>query len=183
MNPELVAALKKNWIGLGVSVLLVVVGGVLSFGNEDPPERDSSRNGPNATAVVAVPVNKGSVNPFGSSPMRFRKGEATALRYKRILDESESDEEIELTLFRLANVYQSYLHDYDEAVFYYQKLINDFPDGERAVYAYVSLAETYYKMEDYGSEMQVYETMMREYPPDSEEYKWAMESSTGEIDE
>jgi tetratricopeptide (TPR) repeat protein len=186
VNPEFVAALKKNWIGLGVSIFLVAMGLLLGFGKEDPPESGggaSSGNGSNAVAAVVEPVNKGSLTPFGSSPMRIRKAEATALRYKRILDESQSEEEIELTLSRLANVYQSYLHDYDEAAFYFQKLLNDFPDSEYVLHAYVRLSQIYYRLEDYGSEMQVYETVMREYPPESEEYKWAMASSTGEIDE
>ena len=127
---------------------------------------------------VAQAANQNMVQPFKTSPMKVRQAKIAASRYELIIELGGPDEEVELAMFRLANTYYAILEDFDNAAFYFQKLINDYPKGKKIGSAYVLLSETYFKMDDYDSEMRVYTTMMQEYSKKSKEYAWALKHST-----
>lgn len=179
MSSEFIVGLKKNKYLLGFSALLIVAGVVFGFRGGEQVDDTIGETVPLPTvvdpnSVLGQNLNQDFQMPFqNTTPRRTKNAESAVARFEKIVEESEDEEEVATAMFRIGNINYSILYDYDNAVFYYQKFIDEFPNHVKALTAYACLADSYHKMDNLTDELQVYKTMMQSLPKDSDGYAWA----------
>lgn len=124
---------------------------------------------------IANAADKNFVRPFEVVPKQQKEAKAAVLKYETENKELGSGPEVEKNLYRLGNIYYSMLFDYEKAIFYYQKLLDDYPKTDKIQMAYVALADSYSKLENFEEEMNTYDIIMEKFPENSPAYQFAHE--------
>ena len=173
------AALKKNWYLMIPSVVLIVLGFFLGSWPRDL--FDANRN-EGVTDMVQLPPGSPAAEAADRNFVKRPVGAGRSLREgmeeeRRYLAQLETlkpeDEEYPLTFFRLGNVYYSVLREYEKAVPYFQEIVDNFPEHQRADTALRFLADCYVKSGNRSAEIALYEELMEKHPWESELHKWA----------
>lgn len=111
-------------------------------------------------------------------PSSLDKTRSTIESHRRRYEGNTDAPDAPALLEAMGNLYMMRMGDYGMAAYCYQEILHRYPDWNRRR-AYVGLATAYSKMGDLENEMRIYNEMMKEYPKDSVEYKWAADK-TGE---
>lgn len=170
--------LKQNWHLMLLCVGLIVAGIVLGFNaNEEveaPIEHTVIATSPDELSNdMAEAADKNFVRPFDVVPKQEKEAKAAVIKYEQENTELGSGPEVEKNLYRLGNIHYSMLFDYEKAVFYYQKLVDEYPKTDKIQMAYVALADSYGKMNNYEEEMNTYDKIMEKFPENSPAYQFA----------
>jgi len=96
--------------------------------------------------------------------------------YRAMIEEAPDAPESPVLMESMGNLYLLKLKDYEKAAYCYEQLLQRYPDYHRDR-AYVGLITSLEKMEDVERFTRACNDMMKEFPKDSVEYKWAADKS------
>lgn len=170
--------LKSNWHLICLCIGLIVVGVVMGFRPDN-----SEENAKDQEIFIAVNAKKTSpdknTNPFTMPSRKKRDATHAISKYEKEIEEYGTSLESEKNLYRIGNLYHSTLFDYEKAVFYYQRLINEYPESGKIEMVYFAIADSYDKLDNYEEEMKTYETIISAFPPESPAHQLAQEKRKG----
>jgi tetratricopeptide (TPR) repeat protein len=162
--------IRKYWLLIVIAgVAGLVVAGKVIFGDADPPPiREVD---PRQPVLVELDTPLPTVQPKRPTP----KDEALEIiaDYEKKLNAEEPPEDKPALIFATGNLYRQKLRDYAKAVEYYRWILQDYPDSTVASTAYVQLITCYEQLGDTQSANDVHYEIMKRYPEDSQEHKFA----------
>jgi tetratricopeptide (TPR) repeat protein len=92
------------------------------------------------------------------------------------IEEDPDNPETPVLLEAMGNLYSMRLGDHEMAAYYYEQLLQRYPEINKTS-AYVGLVTSFEKMGDLEGVTRICNEMMKEYPKDSVEYKWAADKT------
>jgi hypothetical protein len=119
------------------------------------------------SAIAREPDNVGNYLFLSVRFTQMGTADDSAIYYLRRL--LQYDPEYGQAFMKLGNIYNWNKHDYDSAKFYYRKAIENYylvePRDNRMMAGYYSLADVYYKQENYDSAIYYYRVYLKELEP------------------
>ena len=157
---------------------LIVAGVLLGFRPEveEPIDLDAhvvAMPGEDISSAAADAADKNFSTSFEVTPRQVKEANAAIAKYEAENKELGKGPEVEKNLYRLGNIYYSMKFDYEKAIYYYSKLLEDYPETDKIQMVYVALADSYGKLEKYEEEMNMYDTIMKKFPENSPAYQFA----------
>lgn len=167
------SAVRDNWYFLVIIGLLLAAAAYKSFVSAEAPQEDAFRAAP----VVASQAS-GSSAPLPKKrrpprPTAQEKAQTIIGEHQERLDEDPDSEEAPALLKAMGNLARQKLRDYEQAVDYYEQILDKYPDWEGTRQVYAQLALCYERMGDQEGAAATYVEMMEELPEDSDEYQFA----------
>ena len=129
---------------------------------EHEPEETSVQEIPDELIPEKVPYNP--KNP-----------DITIDFYKTFLEKHPNYPDTPAVLTAIGNLYMNKKMDYRTAASYFERVIIEYPkwDGIKSVYTLLSMC--YEELNDHQGKIWLYQKILEEFPPDSQEYQFAKE--------
>ncbi|MBI2433311.1 MAG: hypothetical protein HYV26_10605, partial [Candidatus Hydrogenedentes bacterium] len=95
--------------------------------------------------------------------------------HQAAIDADPNSPDTPALLNAMGNLYRQKLRDYQSAAEAYQRIIIDYPTWDGAYGVYPQLEVCYEQLLDHEGLIWLYETMMKRFPAEAQEYKYAQQ--------
>ena len=171
---------KNKWfLALSVSVVLIgvaLIGAISSSGGEgdnSPPKKVVLRPTTSPLKPEKIREHLEAAQSY-EPPNPIQKVKDTIESHRARVEEAPDDPESPVLLEAMGNLYSLKLNDYGMAAYCYEQLLLKYPDFNKGG-AYIGMITCYEKMGDTERAARTCNEMLKEFPEDSLEYKWATE--------
>ncbi len=161
---------------LAVPLLLGLLARTVA-GGADVADETRVLTPPKAHTVQSLEIAK---DRFVATPQPRRmtpqeKTKAILQQYEEELQQDSASENTEAILIAAGNLYRQKLRDYKKAAHYYQRYIDEFPNGPNISLAYVQLSTCFQRLNDGMGANRLHLQMQKVFPKDSQEYQYAQQ--------
>ena len=170
MRDFLKGGLKDTWY------LLVIMAGLRGlafylYANESQGPPEQKGRAITQTAPLTVPPI-----PVPDRPRRISQQErarAVIEQHEQRLEANPESEDAPALLHAMGNLARHKLGQYEQAAQYYEVLLEEYPEWKAVRKVYPQLAVCYERMGDELNAQSVYKRMIKRFPEDSQEYRFA----------
>ena len=170
--------LQDTWY-LAVLFVAALVLAAYCFSQESESRARSepdSAAGPATVAAQARQAERLAVSrPQKKRPTEQEKALGVISRHQQRFDEDPRDPDAPALLQAMGNLYRQKLGDYERAAECYELLLEDYPDWTAVRRVYPQLATCYQRLDNRFEEHKVYRRMLKAFPEESQEFKYAAE--------
>ena len=170
---------KYKWflvLGVSAVVLVIAVLGALSdyMGEPEEEQKKSIRVRKLAPSLpVAAIREKLDAATIYVAPDPVEKVKNVIASHSDFVEANRDSEEAPAYLQAMGNLAALRLGDHEKAAYYYQQVLDLYPDYKGRLQVYPQLATAYEKAGDRVRAKRVYREMINLFPEDSSEHQWA----------
>jgi tetratricopeptide (TPR) repeat protein len=165
--------LQGSWWLLLIMIACIVIGVYGYVREKTSPETEAA---PAQTVPASVLDTKvASVSPPPKRMTDEEKARETINSHMEEFEQDPQSDDAPALLHAAGNLAAQKLGEFEEAISYYEQLIDQYPDWRGIRKVYIQLARCYETVNEQTAAFRTYERMMDVFPEDSQEYLFAKE--------